>query len=131
MWQQLADAVLAGRTPTRDEARVVLHAPEDELLADLGLEKKDGPYTFYRETKNGCKNCTHTGFKGRRGIFELLPLSAGVREQIIRRGACDRIGEEAVRAGFRTMRQHGVELIVNGETTAEEVLRVTTKAENV
>ncbi len=35
MWQQLADAVLAGRTPTRDEARVVLHSPEDELLALL------------------------------------------------------------------------------------------------
>ena len=35
MWQQLADAVLAGRTPTRDEARAVLHAPEDELLALL------------------------------------------------------------------------------------------------
>lgn len=106
------------------------YKPEEALLKDLGLKKEDGPYTFYRESKKGCKECYNTGFKGRRGIFELLPLSAGVREQIIQKGSYDRIGIAAAEAGFQTMRQHGVVDIINGDTTAEEVLRVTTKAEN-
>jgi len=107
------------------------YTPEPALLKDLCLDKKDGPYTFYAETKKGCKHCLNTGFKGRRGIFELLPLVGGVREQIIRKGAYARIEEEAVKAGFRTMRQHGVEMIARGETTVEEVLRVTIKADTI
>ena len=105
------------------------YTPEAALLKDLGLQKENGPYTFYKEKERGCEKCYHAGFRGRRGIYELLPLVTGVREQIIQKGAYDRILEEAVKAGFRTMRQHALDGIIKGETTAEEVLRVT-QAEN-
>jgi len=103
------------------------YTPEDALLKDLGLDKADGPYTFYREKEKGCDKCYHSGFKGRRGIYELLPLVAEVREQIIQKGAYDRMAEAAARAGFKTMRQNALPGIIKGETTAEEVLRVTMK----
>jgi len=101
------------------------YTPEDALLKDLGLKIEDGPYKFYREKERGCDKCYHTGFKGRRGIFEYLPLVPEVRNQIVNKAASDRIYEAAVRAGFQTMRQHALPVIIKGDTTAEEVLRVT------
>lgn len=103
----------------------VPYTPDAALLKDLGLDGKNGPYTFYREKERGCEKCFRTGFRGRRGIYELLPLVSEVREQIIQKASYDRIEEAAVRAGFRTMRQHALAGIIGGETTAEEVLRVT------
>ena len=105
------------------------YTPAEALLKNLGLRKENGPYTFYMEKEKGCEKCYNSGFKGRRGIFELLPLVSGVREQITQKGAYDRIEEAAVKAGFKSMRRHGIEQVIQGETTVEEVLRVT-KAEN-
>jgi len=63
--------------------------------------------------------------KGRTGIFELLLITEEIRRNIETRTSADEIRKIARKAGFKTLRDSGVQLIRNGVTTPEEVLRVT------
>lgn len=72
----------------------------------------------------GCLECRNTGYFGRQGIFEILPLSAAVKEQVSE--ACDlqALRKQSMREGMRTLRLSGAQKIAAGLTTMEEVLRV-------
>jgi general secretion pathway protein E len=77
----------------------------------------------------GCALCGGVGYAGRTGLLELLELSEPVRRAILTRADAGAIEREATNLGMRTMFMHGLELAQRGDTTLEEVLRVTRASE--
>jgi general secretion pathway protein E len=73
----------------------------------------------------GCEYCSGTGYRGRIGIFEVLPVNDAIRELIMKRATANEIKEKAIALGMRTLREDGIEKVKNGITTIDEVLRVT------
>ena len=73
----------------------------------------------------GCDACRGTGYRGRRGIFELLPVSESIREQIQSRSNASMIQAEARRQGLKLMREDGIRKVAEGSTTLDEVACVT------
>ncbi|HOP78512.1 MAG: ATPase, T2SS/T4P/T4SS family [Thermogutta sp.] len=102
-----------------------LTVPSTEALADLEMTPDDVVgKPFYRG--RGCAACNNTGFKGRTGIFEFMPITDEIRELIHRGASTEELRDAAQRAGMKTLRQAGLEKIYEGVTTVEEVVRETT-----
>lgn len=78
--------------------------------------------TFYRG--RGCDLCKGTGYKGRTGIYELMPVTDKVRELVLARASSYALREAAIEAGMRTLREDAMQKILLGITTLEESLRV-------
>jgi type II secretory ATPase GspE/PulE/Tfp pilus assembly ATPase PilB-like protein len=72
----------------------------------------------------GCGVCNNTGYIGRIGIFEVLTISPAIQELIHKRADADTITKQAVKEGMQTMLDDGLQKVVQGVTTIEEVLRV-------
>lgn len=72
----------------------------------------------------GCEACFRSGYRGRRGIFEVLEVNEEVRKRILRAAAAEEIEEAAVRSGMTTLRRNGFRAVLQGATTVEEVVRV-------
>ncbi|MCX5697918.1 MAG: ATPase, T2SS/T4P/T4SS family [Candidatus Omnitrophica bacterium] len=83
----------------------------------------EGKIRFFRG--KGCPNCLNSGYSGRTVIAEVLILSPKIRELILARAQEHLIKREAREEGMRTLRENGMELVYQGVTTIEEVLRVT------
>ncbi len=73
----------------------------------------------------GCAHCRGTGYKGRRAIAETLPISDIMREQLVQRTSLAQIRQSARANGFTSLREAAVALALGGETTLEEINRVT------
>jgi general secretion pathway protein E/type IV pilus assembly protein PilB len=73
----------------------------------------------------GCEECRQLGYQGRKGIYELLVVNEAIRPMILNRSAATTIAQKAIEQGMRTLRTDGWNKVRNGETTIEEVLRVT------
>jgi general secretion pathway protein E len=73
----------------------------------------------------GCAECSHTGYKGRTGVYELMVADDPIRALIHNRAAESELFEAARGQGFRPMREDGERLVAEGVTSLEEVLRVT------
>jgi general secretion pathway protein E len=105
--------------------------PAQEVVRDLSRTAevwiRDGGH-FVRGT--GCEACCGSGYRGRTGIYELLPLDDTIRELIMQRANANRIKAVAIKAGMRTLLQSGSQKVLEGLTTAEEVLRVTQDSEH-
>jgi len=100
------------------------YQPNETLLAQLGLSKKDiGARKFFYG--KGCDACNQTGYKGRKGIYELLKITDPLRELINERAPTVRLKEKAIELGMVTLRQDGLRSIFAGDTTIEEVLKYT------
>lgn len=100
------------------------YQPDEALLAELGIARRDiGDKHFYYG--KGCDTCNHTGYKGRKGIYELLKVTDPIRELINERAATVSIKQKAVELGMMTLRQDGLRSIFAGDTTIEEVLKYT------
>ena len=98
--------------------------PTENQLSLLNLSPHDiGDKVFYYG--RGCANCNDTGYKGRKGIFELLIISDPVRALINERAPTVVIRQKAVELGMVTLREDGMRSIFDGETTIEEVLKYT------
>jgi type IV pilus assembly protein PilB len=98
--------------------------PTENQLSLLNLSPHDiGEKVFYYG--RGCQNCNDTGYKGRKGIFELLPVTDPVRELINERAPTVVIRQKAVEEGMITLREDGLRGIFDGATTIEEVLKYT------
>ena len=80
---------------------------------------------LWRPTPNGCDECNHTGFKGRVGIYEVLGTSREIQKMIIGGNTSNEIQDQAVAEGMTTMLTDGLIKAIRGNTTVEEVLRVT------
>ena len=79
----------------------------------------------------GCKTCQNTGYKGRVGLMEALPLTAPIRNLILERAQEHTIMEAARKEGMKTLRENGLEKVLAGITTLEEILRVTVGDQDV
>src|SRR6266498_577659 len=100
------------------------YQPGEGLLAELGIARRDiGEKHFYYG--KGCDACNNTGYKGRKGIYELLKVTDPVRELINERAPTVTLKQKAIELGMVTLRQDGLRSIFAGDTTIEEVLRYT------
>jgi type IV pilus assembly protein PilB len=100
------------------------YEPDEELLAELGLAPHEiGDKHFYYG--KGCDACNDTGYKGRKGIYELLKITDPLRELINERAPTVTIKQKAIELGMVTLRQDGLRGIFAGDTTVEEVLKYT------
>jgi type IV pilus assembly protein PilB len=100
------------------------YKPSETLLAELGISQQDigNKQFFYGK---GCDACNNTGYKGRKGIYELLRIADPIRELINERAPTVTLKQKAVELGMITLRQDGLRSIFAGDTTVEEVLRYT------
>ena len=100
------------------------YEPDDETLERISLTRDQiggRPFYFGR----GCKVCNGTGYKGRKAVVEYLRISNPLRELINTRAPTLILREKARELGMRTMREHGIQSILDGYTTVDEVLRYT------
>ncbi len=72
----------------------------------------------------GCDNCSDTGFKGRRAVFEILAVDDEIRQMIIGRKTASELAGKAKELGMRTLKDAGMQLVQEGLTTQEEIMRV-------
>ena len=96
------------------------YRPEAQELALLGLPE-DADVQFYRG--EGCQECYHTGYHGRRGVFEILMMSGRLRRLVTDRAPYDDLFAAAKEAGFVTLRENCRELVLRGEISAAEAAR--------
>jgi type IV pilus assembly protein PilB len=98
--------------------------PTENQLSLLNLSPHDiGDKAFYYG--RGCPACNDTGYRGRRGIFELLVASEAIRLLINERSPTVVVRQKAVELGMVTLREDGLRLIFDGDTTIEEVVKYT------
>ena len=98
--------------------------PTEQQLSLLGLSPYDlGDKVFHYG--RGCATCNDTGYKGRKGIFELLVVSDAVRTLINERAPTVVVRQKAVELGMVTLREDGLRSIFDGDTTIEEVVKYT------
>jgi general secretion pathway protein E len=97
-------------------------AGEDELRL-LGVE--NGIRLF---RGRGCEACSHTGFRGRSGIFELLVVNEEIRKLVLKNADAGELSREARAGGMRTLLEDGIAKVKAGVTTLNELLRVTQEA---
>ncbi len=100
------------------------YAPDPESLKELGVSPDDPRLTAIYRGK-GCEKCSDRGYYGRSGIFELLVMSPHIQELILQGADSNVVKREARREGMRTLREDGADKMLRGETTIEEILRVT------
>ena len=73
----------------------------------------------------GCVACSNTGYFGRIGVHEVLEMSEVIRDAVVKRASASEIRTIAVREGMTTMLEDGIDKVLRGVTSIEEVLRVT------
>ena len=103
---------------------IVDDQPESSLLADSGISPIVAQGFHFRKG-SGCPQCRETGYKGRKSIVELLRLTDDLRELIVSGAPLRRLREEASRGGMLELREVALNLVRRGESTLEEINRVT------
>ncbi len=101
------------------------HSEVETLKAEFGEEVPD---VLYRG--RGCRNCQGTGFRGREGVFEMMPITDEIRALILTHASSREVRKVAIAQGMTSLREDGWRLIREGKTTPEEVLRMTKDEEN-
>jgi len=104
--------------------RKAVPLPEADVLADMRfpVDVLEKPEVF---EPGSCDNCRGTGFRGRSGIFEILPVTEPIQSLVTGRHNASEIKQQALREGMRTLRDDGWAKVADGTTTIEEVLRAT------
>lgn len=102
----------------------ISYQPDKKLLAELfdGTEVPQ-QVTFYRG--RGCSHCMQVGYLGRTGVYELLEVSDPIRQLVTNNADAATIRQQALKMGMRSLRQAGLVKVLAGQTTVEEILRVT------
>jgi general secretion pathway protein E len=98
--------------------------PDTQLLAASGISPAEAESMVFRAGL-GCGQCRGTGFKGRKAVAEILILNDEIRELIIARQPLRMIRDAARRNGTRFLRERAISMVVQGETTLQEINRVT------
>jgi len=108
------------RAPCKDADEIIAKFSENGVKVGRARELHRG---------RGCEQCKQTGYKGRTGIYELLVMDDRIRSLVLERAPAGAIRDVACEHGMRTLRQDGWNKVLNGITTAEEVVRVTQQDE--
>jgi len=105
---------------------------EKQALAEsIGPENKQFSFEkntiarLWRAADKGCAACNHTGYRGRVGLFEVLPMSPAIQKLASNGATCASIHEQALREDMVSMQTDGLIKVLRGQTSIEEVLRVT------
>ena len=104
------------------------YKPTEEVLREAGLTQEQIENATFMRGK-GCNSCNKTGYRGRMGIHEILIVDAKVREMIFENASSMAIRDHVVANGMATLFQDGLEKVMDGYTTFEEVYRVAKKTE--
>jgi type IV pilus assembly protein PilB len=101
-------------------------AQKQQIGANTPLSTSDVTITaLWRASPEGCEECNHTGYKGRIGIYEALGNTIPVQKMIVSNATSNQIQDQAISEGMVTMQTDGLIKALRGDTTVEEVLRVT------
>jgi len=93
-------------------------------LESIGIHEREGDEVVLKRGR-GCNQCRGTGYWGRSGIFEILPITESIRELITQRAELGLIKERARKEGLVTLRENAIQKIIEGISTYNEILRVT------
>lgn len=104
------------------ECREAYESSEEELVPYGHVPQGGGPLTLYRG--KGCLACGFTGWRGRVALYETMPVTAEIRG-LISEGRYGDISALATRQGMKSLRETGLGKVIDGTTTVEEVLRIT------
>lgn len=96
------------------------YTPTEQELHDIGLEEISSLYKG-----EGCEACFHSGYQGRTGVYEFMPVSHGIKQSLLQSVDASSLEAQAKKEGMRTLREEGALLATQGITTSAEVLRVT------
>ncbi|MFH1453802.1 MAG: type IV-A pilus assembly ATPase PilB [Armatimonadota bacterium] len=97
--------------------------PPAESVRKFGFAaQSDSQVTFYKGV--GCDNCKQTGYKGRTGVYELLPVSDRLKGLILKKASTNEIKQAGVEEGMKTLQDDGLRKVLEGVTTIEDCLRV-------
>jgi type IV pilus assembly protein PilB len=97
-----------------------------EVLLDLGV-REDELGTFKNYVGKGCPLCNGTGFRGRVALYEVMPMHEQVRELVLLGASAAEIKRESIRLGMLTLRRSGINKMIEGVTTVDEVIRASAK----
>ena len=96
--------------------------PHEALLsAGFGKEDLDGSWQLYGPKEGGCDACNGTGYKGRVGIYQVMPITDEMSRIIMSNGTAHDISDQAKREGVMDLRQSGLLKVKQGLTSLEEV----------
>ncbi|GAB4484842.1 MAG: hypothetical protein OHK006_09880 [Thermodesulfovibrionales bacterium] len=119
----LVASTLIGVMAQRLVRKICPECREPQDVPDDLLKKFGGGITTLWAGR-GCEYCAGTGYRGRIGIFEMLPVGDEIRELIMLRATNRELKDKATALGMRTLREDGIEKVRRGITTIDEVLRV-------
>jgi type IV pilus assembly protein PilB len=119
---QLILAQRLGRKVCKD-CKEPYEADEESLVPYGHVPTGLGKTQFYKG--KGCQVCNFTGMKGRIAIYEVMPISPELRDAILKAAPTAELREVAQAQGMKTLRQSGLQKVIDGTTTVDEVLRVT------
>ncbi len=100
------------------------HTVEPETLRDIGFSEEQIAGAKLMKGA-GCKNCNGSGYRGRVALYEVMRFNDAIRELILQGVSTAELKAGAIRAGMVTLRMAGIQKVLEGATTTEEVLRVT------
>lgn len=125
----LISSVLNGVIAQRLVRKVCAHCAEDDVLTDEQARALRIPGARGRRLKvkrgRGCVKCRYTGYRGRTGLFEVMPMTPRIQRLINERATSQDIKREALHDGMLTLREYGIKKIAQGMTTFEEVIALT------
>ena len=110
------------------------YKPTQQELAMLFGDGANTKADKHRDAKlckgKGCESCRGTGYRGREGLFEIFEMSSELRNMVVEGVSDDKLKECALTQGMKTLRMKGIERILEGSTTLEEITRVVNMKEN-
>jgi len=104
------------------ECKTIDEKVTDQMLLDIGF-KEEELSTFSPQKGRGCSNCNNTGYKGRKGIYEVLKKTPALEEEILRNGRTSELLAAAKKDGFVTMQEIARDLMKQGVLSFEEYQR--------
>jgi type IV pilus assembly protein PilB len=100
------------------------YEPPASLLQGLGLRPEVAKKANFMKGK-GCSHCNKTGYRGRMGIYELMGMTSQIREMTFKGESTQNLRKMARKQGMRTLFEDGMIKVLKGQTTLDEVLRIT------
>jgi type IV pilus assembly protein PilB len=104
----------------------VPYEPDPSVLNTLHfpVDDSDGDLILYKANDSGCAKCSGTGYKGRIGLYEVMPMSDEIQRLTVKEASATFIMNQAIEDGLLTMRDDGFVKVKMGSTSIEEVMRV-------
>ena len=124
----LVASTLVGVLAQRLVRQICARCRSETALLDLDATRLSIPHGTMIYRGEGCESCRQTGYSGRLGLFEFMIVDEPIRQLILRAATASEIEKYATAQGMRLLREHGRQRVLDGQTTPQEVYRVTTRA---